>query len=636
MAATNILSVENLSKRFGERLLFEGINFGLSQGQKTALVARNGSGKSTLLQCICALEPYDDGRVSMGGEVRWCILQQEPPYQKAESILDNLYSGDLDAVQALHAYTLSLQNPDDASAAQLAYDDMDRTQAWDFEARGKEILGKLNLHDLTRTMGSLSGGERRRVALAKVLIEEPDLLFLDEPTNHLDLDMIQWLEKYLARSKMTLLMITHDRYFLENVCDTILELDAESLYRYKGNYSYYLEKREERQEIALVNRERARSSFKRELAWMRSTPSARTGKSKARIDRFYEIKKQAQVSLEEDPMHIKLNPHRLGGKVVELHKISQGFGGRTLFSSLTHHFKRFERIGIVGANGSGKSSLLELITQQTEPKTGKVVVGETVVFGHYHQSGAQFPEGMRVIEAIYEIAEFMQLQGGQKITASQLLERFLFPRSSHHQLISLLSGGEKKRLHLLQVLMANPNFLILDEPTNDLDIYSLQILEEFLLDFPGCLIIVSHDRYFMDRLVEHIWVLGSDVGEPGSVQDFPGNYSQYRLEDAERKALQRNSKAVQATGADSANSESTVDVPKNDYSKRLSFKEKYELEQLEKELVALEKRKEELTTKLYNDHDHEELQRLGDELKTVTEKLETAELRWLELAERES
>ncbi len=636
MAATNILSVENLSKRFGERLLFEGITFGLSQGQKTALVARNGSGKSTLLHCICELEPYDEGRVSMGGEVRWCILQQEPPYQKSESILDNLYSGDLDAVQALHAYTIALQNPDDATAAQLAYDNMDRTQAWDFEARGKEILGKLNLHDLTRTMGSLSGGERRRVALAKVLIEEPDLLFLDEPTNHLDLDMIQWLEKYLARSKMTLLMITHDRYFLENVCNTILELDAESLYRYKGNYSYYLEKREERQEIALVNRERARGSFKRELAWMRSTPSARTGKSKARIDRFYEIKKQARIRLEEDPMSIKLNPHRLGGKIVELHKVSQGFGDRTLFSSLTHHFKRFERIGIVGANGSGKSSLLELITQQADPKTGKVVVGETVVFGHYHQSGAQFPEGMRVIEAIYEIAEFMQLQGGQKITASQLLERFLFPRSTHHQFISLLSGGEKKRLHLLQVLMANPNFLILDEPTNDLDIYSLQVLEEFLLDFPGCLIIVSHDRYFMDRLVEHIWVLGSELGEPGAIQDFPGNYSQYRIEIAERQVQQRTSKSASAISTATDSEANVKTAPKNDYTKRLSFKEKFELEQLEKDLEMLEKRKEELTSSLYSTVEHEELTRLGDELKVVTEKLETSEFRWLELSERET
>ena len=636
MAATNILSVENLSKRFGERLLFEGITFGLSQGQKTALVARNGSGKSTLLHCICELEPYDEGRVSMGGEVRWCILQQEPPYQKSESILDNLYSGDLDAVQALHAYTIALQNPDDATAAQLAYDNMDRTQAWDFEARGKEILGKLNLHDLTRTMGSLSGGERRRVALAKVLIEEPDLLFLDEPTNHLDLDMIQWLEKYLARSKMTLLMITHDRYFLENVCNTILELDAESLYRYKGNYSYYLEKREERQEIALVNRERARGSFKRELAWMRSTPSARTGKSKARIDRFYEIKKQARIRLEEDPMSIKLNPHRLGGKIVELHKVSQGFGDRTLFSSLTHHFKRFERIGIVGANGSGKSSLLELITQQADPKTGKVVVGETVVFGHYHQSGAQFPEGMRVIEAIYEIAEFMQLQGGHKITASQLLERFLFPRSTHHQFISLLSGGEKKRLHLLQVLMANPNFLILDEPTNDLDIYSLQVLEEFLLDFPGCLIIVSHDRYFMDRLVEHIWVLGSELGEPGAIQDFPGNYSQYRIEIAERQVQQRTSKSASAISTATDSEANVKTAPKNDYTKRLSFKEKFELEQLEKDLEMLEKRKEELTSSLYSTVEHEELTRLGDELKVITEKLETSEFRWLELSERET
>jgi ATP-binding cassette subfamily F protein uup len=367
---------------------------------------------------------------------------------------------------------------------------------------------------------------------------------------------------------------------------------------------------------------------------MRSTPSARTGKSKARIDRFYEIKKQARIRLEEDPMSIKLNPHRLGGKIVELHKVSQGFGDRTLFSGVTHHFKRFERIGIVGANGSGKSSLLELITQQADPKTGKVVVGETVVFGHYHQSGAQFPEGMRVIEAIYEIAEFMQLQGGHKITASQLLERFLFPRSTHHQLISLLSGGEKKRLHLLQVLMANPNFLILDEPTNDLDIYSLQVLEEFLLDFPGCLIIVSHDRYFMDRLVEHIWVLGAEHSDPGTIQDFPGNYSQYRLEVAERQAQQRKSKSEPAPNAENADASSTA--PKNDYSKRLSFKEKFELEQLEKDLESLEKQKTLLTTALYETQEHEELQRLGDELKIVSEQLETAENRWLELSEREA
>lgn len=636
MAATNILSVENLSKRFGERLLFDGITFGLSQGQKTALVARNGSGKTTLLNCICDLEPYDDGRVSMGGEVRWCMLRQEPPYEKEESILDNLYSGDLEAVKALHAYTVALQNPDDDEAAQSAFDQMDRTQAWDFEARGKEILGKLNLHDLDRTMGSLSGGERRRVALAKVLIEEPDLLFLDEPTNHLDLDMIQWLEKYLARSKMTLLMITHDRYFLENVCDTIIELDAESLFRYKGNYSYYLEKREERQEIALINRERARSSFKRELAWMRSTPSARTGKSKARIDRFYEIKKQARIRLEEDPLSIKLNPHRLGGKIVELHKVSQGFEGRTLFSGLTHHFKRFERIGIVGANGSGKSSLLELITEQAEPKTGKVVVGETVVFGHYHQSGAQFPDGLKVIEAIYEIAEFMQLQGGQRLTASQLLERFLFPRSTHHQVISSLSGGEKKRLHLLQVIMANPNFLILDEPTNDLDIYSLQVLEEFLLDFPGCLLIVSHDRYFMDRLVEHIWVLGGDQDKPETIQDFPGNYSQYRLELAERLAENRASSAQSADIIQHAEKKGNSAPLKNDYTQRLSFKEKFELEQLEKDLEKLEEQKTRLTAELYQTQEHADLQRLGDELKDVTDSLETAENRWLELSERTS
>lgn len=629
MAATNILSVENLSKRYGERLLFEELTFGLSQGQKVALVAKNGTGKSTLLRGICGIEPLDDGRVSFDGDTRWGILEQSPEFRPGERIIDNLYSGDLAAVKAMRQYALAIEQSSNDEIMQHAYEAMDRTGGWDFDARAKEILGRLSLHDLNRTMGSLSGGERRRVALAKVLIEEPDLLFLDEPTNHLDLEMIQWLEKYLARSRMTLLMITHDRYFLENVCDTILELDGGELHRYKGNYSYFLEKRQERQENALANKAKAMGSFKRELEWMRSTPSARTGKSKSRIERFYEIKKQAKVRLDEDPLRIQLNPHRMGGKIVELHKISQAFSDTPLFEKFTHHFKRSERIGIVGKNGSGKSSLLELITGKAQPKTGKVVIGETVVFGYYSQSGAEFPDGLKVIEAVYEIAEFMPLTKGQKITAAQLLERFLFPRSMHHQLISSLSGGEKKRLHLLQVLMGNPNFLILDEPTNDLDIYTLQILEEFLLDFPGCLIIVSHDRYFMDRLVEHVWVLGEESKSEFEIRQFPGNYSIYRQEQEEAQAKLRNS-----AGPISPKSEGNVSI-KNDYSQRLTFKEKFELQELEKKLEELETRKKTLTELLYSTSDHQKLQDVGEDLKIIAEALEQAENRWIELSERE-
>ena len=626
MAVINVFSAENLSKRYGERLLFDGITFGLSRGQKSAIVAKNGTGKTTLLNGLCGTEPVDSGRISMDAGIQWSYLEQDSHYKSHQSILDHLYASDMAAVQAMRTYAAAVEDMKD-DALQAAYESMDRHNAWDFEARAKEVLGRLNLHNLSRTMQSLSGGERRRIALARVLIEEPDILFLDEPTNHLDLSMIQWLERYLAQSKMTILMITHDRFFLENVCDTILELQDQTLYKYKGNYSYYLNKRGERKENALASRAKARGIFKRELEWMRSTPSARTGKSKSRIERFYEIKKEAKKRLEEDGMALLLNPQRLGGKIVELHKVAHGFDGSLLFENLTHHFKHGERIGIVGPNGSGKSTLLDLITQNSLPLRGKVVVGETVVFGHYHQSGAHFPEGQRIIEAVCEIAEFMPLEKGQKITAAQLLERFLFPRSSHHQMISTLSGGERKRLHLLQVLMANPNFLILDEPTNDLDIYTLQILEEFLLDFPGCLVVVSHDRYFMDRIVEHIWVLGTVK----DVRFFPGNYSQYRLAIADDKRHKQ--ELEDATKAPTESPTHLVSI-KNDYSQRLTFREKYELEQLDDKIAELETKKEALTEQLYASPTPAELQILSQSLHEVTAALDKAENRWIELSER--
>ena len=624
MSQTNVLSVENLGKRYGERLLFDGVTFGLGMGQKAALVARNGAGKSTLLRAICGLEPADEGRISFASGKRWAFLHQDPAFDTEATIMDQLYAGDNQAVKALHSYASALESGAEGDDLQLAYDAMDQSGRWDFEARAKEVLGRLNIHDLSRKLGSLSGGERRRIALAKVLIEEPDILFLDEPTNHLDLEMIQWLEKHLAQAKMTLLMVTHDRYFLEHVCEIIIELDNEQLYRYKGNYSYFLEKKSERQDNAVAVRDKAKRTMRRELDWMRSTPSARTGKSKSRIDRFYELKTKARVSLEEDPFHIALNPHRLGGKIIELYKVSQGFGDRILFEGLTHHFKRNERIGIVGSNGSGKSSLLDLIVQEEVPKTGKVSVGETVVFGHFSQHGASFPDGLRVIEAVREIAEFMPLKGGQKLTAAQLLERFLFPRNTHHQQIGLLSGGERKRLHMLQVIMRNPNFLILDEPANDLDIFTLQVLEEFLLDFPGCLIVVSHDRYFMDRLVEHIWVLGEDGSS--MVRDYPGNYTQYRLARAEQVAKERDEKEIVK--------KETAQVARNDYSQRLTYKEKFEFEKLEGKISTLEKQKVESELALANATGHEQLSSISSELGEVTEALNAAELRWLELSEK--
>ena len=627
MQVSNALSVEGLTKRFGERLLFEGITFGLSQGQKAALVARNGTGKSTLLGALTGREPADEGTVSFEAGIRWALLDQDPGLDPDQTILDNLYSGDNEAVRALHAYESAVAQGLEGDALQRAYDAMDRFGGWDFEARAREVLGRLNLHDLERRVGTLSGGEQRRIALAKVLIEEPDLLFLDEPTNHLDLEMIAWLERHLAQSNTTLLMVTHDRYFLENVCDSIYELDDQTLYLYKGNYSYFLEKRAERQENALAQRDRARRTMRRELEWMRQTPAARTGKSKARIDAFYELKAKARVRLEDDPMHIALNPARMGGKLVEFHKVGHGFGDRELFGGVNHHFKKSERLGIVGANGAGKSTLLDLLVGLETPRNGKVVIGETVVFGHYSQHGADFPDGLKVIDAVREIAEFMPLQKGAKLSAVQLLERFLFPRPMHHMQISVLSGGEKKRLHLLQVLMRNPNFLILDEPTNDLDIFTLQVLEEFLLDFPGCLIIVSHDRYFMDRLVEHIWVLGED-GQT-TIRDYPGNYTQYRL--AREEALREAQRA--AAAATKPTSTSAPEV-KNDYSQRLSYKEKFEFEQLPDHIEALETEKLELTSQLESTNDHERILEISARLTEVVADLDEAEMRWLELSER--
>jgi ABC transport system ATP-binding/permease protein len=440
--------------------------------------------------------------------------------------------------------------------------------------------------------------------------------------------MIAWLEKHLAQSNTTLLMVTHDRYFLENVCDSIFELDDQTLYLYKGNYSYFLEKRSERQENALAQRDRARRTMRRELEWMRQTPAARTGKSKARIDAFYDLKAKARVRLEDDPMHIALNPARMGGKLVEFHKVGHGFGERELFSGLTHHFKKGERLGIVGANGAGKSTLLDLLVGLEAPRQGKVVIGDTVVFGHYSQHGADFPDGLKVIDAVREIAEFMPLQKGMKLTAVQLLERFLFPRTMHHLQISVLSGGEKKRLHLLQVLMRNPNFLILDEPTNDLDIFTLQVLEEFLFDFPGCLVIVSHDRYFMDRLVEHVWVLGEDGAT--SVRDYPGNYTQFRL------AREESLKAAQHAAQSAARPTSTAATPevKNDYTQRLSFKEKYEFDQLAPRIESLEAEKGQLASELESTNDHARIVELSARLSSVVAELDAAEMRWLELSER--
>ena len=624
----NMLSVEGLTKTYGERQLFADLTFGVQEGERVALVARNGSGKSTLLRAICGQEPADSGRVVFSSGVRHGHLRQELELNPEASILDTLYIGDSPAVLAMRNYEFALSQGLDGDELQRAYDAMDAHEGWNFEARAREILGKLNLHNLERRIGSLSGGEKRRVALAQVLLEAPDFLVLDEPTNHLDLDMIAWLEARLASMGTTLLMVTHDRYFLENVCDRILELDGMTLHSYQGNFSYFLEKRAERRANAQAVQERAQSHMKRELEWVRATPSARTTKSKSRLDRFKDIKAEAAKRIQEDPMHITVIPERLGSKIVELHKVKRAFDERILFQGLTHHFKRGERIGLVGQNGTGKSSLLQLILGIAEPDAGKVVVGETVVFGHYAQEGGHFNEDWKVIDAVRDIADWIPLKGGAKLTAAQLLERFLFPHAMHHQFIRLLSGGERKRLHLLRILMRNPNFLVLDEPTNDLDIFTLSVLEEFLMDFSGCLVVVSHDRYFMDKLVDHVWVLGED-GQT-SVRDYPGNHSQYR---AIRSEEAKRAHAAQAASKRETPAPEAVEI-KGDYSARLSYKERLEFETLEKDLPLFESRRDELQAALLAESDHEKMQSLGEELGQLSEQIDLAEMRWLELSER--
>lgn len=623
-----MLSVERLTKTYGERQLFHDLTFGVQEGQRVALVARNGSGKSTLLQIICGHEPADSGRVVFSSGVRHGHLRQELELNPEASVLDTLYIGDSPAVLAMREYEAALHDGLEGEDLQQAYDAMDAHEGWNFEARAKEILGKLKLTNLNQRIGSLSGGEKRRVALAQVLLEEPDFLVLDEPTNHLDLDMISWLEARLASMKTTLLMVTHDRYFLENVCDRILELEDLTLHSYRGNFRYFLEKRAERRANAQAVQDRAQSHMKRELEWVRATPSARTTKSKSRLDRFRDIKAEAAKRLREDPLHITVVPARLGNKIVELHKIKRAYDNRILFEGFTHHFKKGERIGLVGKNGSGKSTLLQVILGQAEPDAGKAVIGETVVFGHYAQEGGSFNEDWKVIDAVRDIAEWIPLKGGSKLTAAQLLERFLFPHTMHHQFVHLLSGGEKKRLHLLRILMRNPNFLVLDEPTNDLDIFTLAVLEEFLMDFSGCLLVVSHDRYFMDKLVDHIWVLGEDI--ENTIRDYPGNYSQYR---AARKIEVEQINARQSVSESISPAPTSLGI-KGDYSERLSYKERLEFDTLEKDLPQLEARRDELQTEMLAESDHGKMKALGEALGELTEKIDAAELRWLELSER--
>ncbi len=614
----NYLSVENLSKRYGIRQLFENLNFGIEKGQKVALLARNGSGKTTLMNILFGKESTDEGKVIYNKEVRVAYLEQNPQLHLNKSILENVLASSNAMSKAIAEYEVALQNNGDL---EKAMNSMDATGAWEYESKMKQVLGALELQDWNKLAGQLSGGQQRRVALAKVLVEEPDFLLLDEPTNHLDLDMIEWLENFLTRSHMTLFMITHDRYFLENITDEILELENGQLYKYKGNFSYYLEKKAERETLEQSTHDKQMNLFRRELVWARTMPRARTVKSKSRMDRFQELKENVRKSPEAQELAPEINMSRLGSKIVEFHRVKKHWGEKKVLNGWDYVFKTGERVGLVGPNGAGKTTLLKMMTLNEEPDGGKVIVGDTVVMGYYRQNMEDLKDGQRLIEVVRDIAEFIPLTKGRTITAAQMLEKFLFPKPMHFQLVDSLSGGEKKRLQLLLILMKNPNFLILDEPTNDLDVFTLAALEEYLQSYPGCLVIVSHDRYFLDKLVDHLFVLDGQ----GNVKDILGSYQQFRDDQSNQPPAQTKSE----------NTESKEKASTSAPVKKLSFKEKFEWEQIEKRMPELEEMKKTLEIKLNGVLDqHDQLMQVSDELAKVIEELNQLELRWLELSEK--
>tara|TARA_B100000508_G_scaffold141091_1_gene146324 strand:- start:57736 stop:59616 length:1881 start_codon:yes stop_codon:yes gene_type:complete len=623
----NFLSVEQLTKSFGDRMIFEDLTFGIDQGQKVALVAKNGSGKSTLLNCLMGKEPYDEGRIVFRNEINVGFLEQADDLDKENTIYQEVLNHDLPKLKVFKEYNDAVRANDEEKIAQL-FEKVSQLNAWDLDSTIEQILSKLKLNDTEQKISTLSGGQRKRVALAKVLIAEPDFLFLDEPTNHLDLDMIEWLEEYLSTSKATIFMVTHDRYFLEVITDVIYELEDQTLYKYKGNFSYYLEKKAEREEQFATTVGKARSQFKKELQWIRRQPKARGTKQKARIESFHETKKIAKQNLAKEELEIPVKMERLGTKILELHNISKSYDDKLLLESLDYNFKRQERLGIVGPNGAGKSTLLKMIVGEIPPDTGKVVIGETVVFGYYSQKNIEVDEDKKVIDVIREVADIIPLEKGREMTAAQFLEKFLFPRSMHHNYVYKLSGGEKRRLKLMKVLMSNPNFLILDEPTNDLDIFVMSVLEDYLRSFKGCLIVVSHDRYFMDKMVDHIFVF--DGG--GKISDILGNYTEYRKHQKSLERQEQERKRKQAADNKSISAPKKKEV--SEEKKKLTFKEQQEFEALDQEIVELETEKEELT-KILSDSEAsaEDLNNASKRLSEVVQLIEEKSDRWMYLAD---
>lgn len=606
-------------------MLFQNLTFGIEQGQKAAIVAKNGTGKTTLLRCLLGNEPVDEGRIVFRKDLRIAFMQQSEELNPTNTILEEVFAHDLPELKAVKDYNRAMRLKDEEGIKQT-FEAITELNAWDIEVRVNQILSVLKLDDTEQRIATLSGGQKKRVALAKVLIAEPDFLILDEPTNHLDLDMIEWLEDYLSKSNSTILMVTHDRYFLEVVCDTILELDNKTLYKYKGNFSYFLEKKAEREEQLESTIEKAKNQFRKELDWMRRQPKARGTKQKARIEAFHDTKKVAKQRIDKDELEIPVKMERLGTKILELHKIGKSFGNKKILNELTYVFKRQERLGIVGNNGTGKSTFLNMILGLEPVDKGKIVIGETVVFGYYNQSLPDYEDDKKVIEVIRDVAEYIPLEKGRQMSAAQFLEKFLFPRDMHFNFVHKLSGGEKRRLHLMTVLMKNPNFLILDEPTNDLDIFVMGVLEDYLRSFQGCLIVVSHDRYFMDKMVDHLFVFKGE----GEVKDIIGNYSDYR------KKLQQEQRQEKKDQAPEPAKE-TVTVEQSKEKKKLSYKEKVEFESLESDLEKLEEEKAKLTETLSDpDASTEDLIEAGERLNTVVQEIETKTDRWLELSEYDS
>ncbi len=624
----NYLSVENLSKSYNEKVLFEDITFGLEENQKTAIVGVNGAGKSTLLRIIAGLEAKDRGVISFKKDVQVAILPQNPVFNEEENVLEAVFSEDIEVLKIVRDYEMAIHqatlHPEKGTDISPLLEKMDQHNAWDYESQVKQILGWLGIENFDQKIKELSGGQRKRVAMARALVVDPDLLILDEPTNHLDLETIERLEEYLINSRMTLLMVTHDRYFLDKVTNDIIELDNGDIFRSKGNYTKFLENKEERQKQLNASVEKAKNLLRKETEWIRRQPKARGTKAKYRVDAYEELKEKASAKISGDEMVIRLANERQGKKILELDNISKSYGDRCLLDNFSYTFKKGDRIGIVGKNGIGKSTFLDILSGRLKADSGKTEQGVTINIGYFTQEETQFDPNKKVLDIVQEVAEVITLEDGSEITASQLLNQFLFPPKVQYNLVGKLSGGEKKRLQLLRVLMKNPNFLILDEPTNDFDLATLNVLENYLESFDGCLIIVSHDRYFMDRLVDHLFIFEGE----GKVSDFPGNYSIFR----EKKAKEE--KAAVSSSEKQTQNKAAKAKEKN--QNKLSYAEKREYEQLMADIEKLESKKAVLTEEMNQKTDFSELEDLGKQVADISRQLDEKEMRWLELSEREN